>query len=72
MYLKLLKINSKKFLSYHTSVANTYNNLALIYKDQGKFNKVEELYLKSLKIKIKKLRLNHTLFADNLDGSFRF
>ena len=38
MYLKSLKINIDKLGFNHISVAYTYNNLASMYRAQGKLN----------------------------------
>ena len=35
------------------SIADTYNNLALLYKDEGDFDKAKLYYEKSLSIKMK-------------------
>ena len=42
MYLKSLKIKIENLGLNHTSCAETYNNLAGIYQEQGKLNKAEE------------------------------
>ena len=59
IYLKSIKINTKKLVSNQISIEDTYNNLGLIYEAQGKLDKAEELFLKSLKIKVNKLGSNH-------------
>ena len=38
MLLKSLKINSEKLGSNSIMIADTYNNLGVVYKNQGKLN----------------------------------
>ena len=64
MHLKSLKLKIEKLGYNHISVADTCNNLALVYNAQGKFNYAKKLYLISLKINTDKLGSNHTSVAD--------
>ena len=42
----------------HPNTAASYNNLALVYKNEGEYKKAKELYLKSLNIR-KRVLLFH-------------
>ena len=64
LLLKSLKIKTQFLSLNHTSVADTYHNLAGIYKIFRKYNLAEELYIKALKIKTEQLGLNHLSVAD--------
>jgi len=50
-YQKGLEINIKVSGQDHPDVAASYNNIAIIYKNQGKYEEALELYTKSLDIK---------------------
>ena len=43
----------------HSSTANTYNNLAALYQEQGKYEEAETYFKKSLAITEKELGLEH-------------
>ncbi|RUM58030.1 MAG: tetratricopeptide repeat protein [Persephonella sp.] len=57
--LKALKIRKKELDENHPHLANSYNNLGLLYKDEGDYEKAEEFYLKALRIVEKVLGENH-------------
>ena len=50
------------------AVANSLNNLALLYKSQGRFNDAQLLYLQSLDIRKRQLGNDHPDVATSLDN----
>jgi tetratricopeptide (TPR) repeat protein len=52
----------------HPNVATSLNNLAGLYKSQGKYNEAESLYRRSLSIWEKQLGENHPLVATSLNN----
>ena len=50
---------SKALGASHPDVAQTLNNLALVYADQSKHGEAEELYKRALAIREKALGANH-------------
>ena len=65
---KSLEIKKKNLGEDHTSVANTYNNMAFVYDTQGKLDEKMKLYSKSLEIKKKNLGENHTSVANTYNN----
>ena len=59
MYEKSLSISLKKLGDDHPDVATTYNNMASVYDNQGKYDEALAMYEKSLSIKLKKLGDDH-------------
>ncbi len=51
MYVKSLNINKVHYGDNNFNLANTYNNIGLVYWQQGKLDQALEMYLKSLNIK---------------------
>ncbi len=49
-YFKCLEIEKKTIGEYNPSIATTYNNIGLIYDEQGYYNKALENYFKCLEI----------------------
>jgi len=43
----------------HPDVASSFNNLALLYSDQGRYTDAEPLYIKALEIAERSLGVNH-------------
>ena len=64
MYEKALSIKLKKLGDDHPDVATTYNNMALVYTKQGKYNEALAMYEKALSIRLKKLGDDHPRVAD--------
>ena len=52
----------------HPDVANSLNNLAILYMDMGQYAKAEPLYQRSLKISEAKLGPDHPDVADSLNN----
>ena len=63
MYEESLKINTEHYKTRNNiSCANTINNIATIYYEQGHYDKALEMYEESLKIKTE-----HYKARDNID-----
>ena len=52
----------------HPSVATSLNNLALLYRSQGKYSEAEPLYLRSLEIRERELGADHPDVATSLNN----
>ena len=52
----------------HPNTAASYNNLALVYKNEGEYKKAKELYLKSLNIRKRVLGENHPDTANSYNN----
>lgn len=52
----------------HPDVATFYQNLALLYRDQGRYTEAEPLYLKALELRQRVLREDHPDVADSYNG----
>jgi tetratricopeptide (TPR) repeat protein len=50
IYLKSLKIREEIFGIFHPNTANSYNNLALFYRDRGDYEQAEIFNIKALSI----------------------
>jgi hypothetical protein len=59
MYLRALRIKEKIFGKQNIEVAMTSNNLAVLYKSQGKYREAERLYRRALSIFEKRLAPKH-------------
>ena len=47
----------------HKDVASTYNGMAIVYDEQGKYDEALAMYEKALSIRLKKLGDDHPLVA---------
>ena len=73
LYEKNLRIREKVLGKDHPDMATSYNNLALVYKDQGKYKQAEELYKKAMQISERILGEEHPTTAasyNNLAGVY--
>ena len=61
LYEKALSITLKKLGDDHPSVATTYNNMANVYDNQGKYEEALAMYEKALSISLKKLGDDHPM-----------
>ena len=69
MYLRSLAIDEKALGAEHISIATGTNNLALLYFDQGRYEKAETMYLRALAIYEKAFgvdNLNTAITINNL------
>ena len=64
MFLRSLKFSAKFLDENHPLVAILFNNLALLYENQGKFSEAQSLYQRSLKIRAETLGSNHPTVAN--------
>ena len=53
MYKKTLSIRLKKLGDDHPDVAMAYNNIAIVYRNQGKSKEAVQMYKKALSIILK-------------------
>ncbi len=53
-----MRVNST-YTEDHPSIATSYNNLALLYSDQGRYTEAEPLYQKALEIAEFSLGVDH-------------
>ena len=58
-YVKALKIKIKNIGEIHTSVASSYHNIGLVWKNKGNLEKALENFLKSLNIRLKTIGNKH-------------
>ncbi|MBD2212959.1 tetratricopeptide repeat protein [Nostoc linckia FACHB-104] len=65
---RALAIREKLLTKKHPDVANSLNNLALLYSSQGSYAKAEGLYLRSLAIREKVLGQQHPDVANSLNN----
>jgi tetratricopeptide (TPR) repeat protein len=68
LYKRALAITEKAFGADHPDVANSLNNLALVYQEQGKYLDAEGLYKRTLAIREKALGAGHPDVAQTLDN----
>ncbi|MCI0487664.1 MAG: tetratricopeptide repeat protein [Blastocatellia bacterium] len=68
LYLCSLDIDEKVMGMDHPNVANTLNNLAVLYRVQGKYDEAEPLYLRSLEIREKALGPDHPDVGTSLNN----
>ena len=74
LFRRALEIEEKVLGSYHSDVADCFNNLAGLYRNQGKYAEAEPLYKGVLEIREKILGPEHPDVAqslDNLAGLYR-
>lgn len=64
---KALSICERIYAPDHSDIATSLNNLALLYQDQGFFNKAKSLYLKALEIRKHVLGNQHPDFAASVN-----
>lgn len=75
LYRKMLHISERVLGGDHPDTATVYNNLAVVYRDQGKYKKAEELHEKSLRIRKRVLGEEHPDTAtsySNLAGVYGY
>ena len=65
---EVLELKRNCFPQNHESIANTLNNLGLVYDDLGDNNKAKEFYEETLEIYRKTLPENHNSIADTLNN----
>jgi len=68
VYEKTILILEKKLSPYHPDIASSLNNLAEIYKAQGKYLKAEPLYKRALEIDEMVSGLDHPNTATSLNN----
>ncbi len=59
MYLQALELWRHLLGEEHPIVAQSLNNLAELYRDQGRYSEAEPLYLQALDICEQRLGVNH-------------
>jgi tetratricopeptide (TPR) repeat protein len=68
LFLLVLQINEQKLERTHPDVANSLNNLAVLYEDQGKYEQAEPLYQQALQVRKKIWGPVHPDVADSLNN----
>jgi tetratricopeptide (TPR) repeat protein len=68
--LREFQISEKVLGTEHPLTAMSLNNLAKLYKDQGKYEKAEAFYLRALDIWEKKLGIKHPWTIKLLVGKY--
>ena len=68
LHERSLKIREKHLGSDHPDVAQSLNNLAVLYQAMGQYVKAEPLYERSLKIREKQLGPDHPFVAESLNN----
>jgi CHAT domain-containing protein len=68
LHKEALRIRQKVFGPEHPEVAQSLNNLALLYKKMGEYAKAEPLYQESLRIRQKVLGSEHPDTAESLNN----
>jgi tetratricopeptide (TPR) repeat protein len=71
LYVRSLSIKEKQLGADHPAVATSLNNLAGLYKSQGRYSEAEPLYGRSLSIFEKVLPAHHPNLAivrENLES----
>ncbi|KAK5109652.1 hypothetical protein LTR85_002292 [Meristemomyces frigidus] len=66
MYLRALRGQEEAWGPKHTSTLDTVNNLAILYKSQGKMQEAEEMYLRALRGKEEAWGPKHTSTLDTV------
>ena len=66
--LKALKIRQNLFGENHMDVADSLNNLGILYQNMGNFPKAEEFLLSALKIRQNLFGENHFLEIKSLNN----
>ena len=70
---KALKIRERVLGEEHPDTAISYHNLAVVYESQGEYKRALAFYLKSFKVLVFKLGINHTntqYVYKNMKGAF--
>jgi len=65
---KALDVAEKHFGPNHSLVAASLGNIAILYKNQGRYSEVEPLYKRALEIQEANLGANHPVVADTLEN----
>ena len=65
---RALAIREKALGANHPDVGQTLNNLANVYRDQGKYREAEELHKRALAIREKALGTNHPDVGQTLNN----
>ena len=68
LYKRALAIREKALGANHPDVGQTLNNLALVYRAQGKYSEAEGLYKRALAIREKALGANHPDVGQTLNN----
>jgi len=68
LYLQAIEIAKKTIGENHPGYAIGLNNLAVVYKSQGKYSEAEKLYLQALEIAKKTIGENHPDYATGLNN----
>ncbi len=63
-----LEIREKTLGQDHLDVADSLNNLGVLYHDQGKYDEAEQLHKRALEIRKKVLKPDHPDVANNLNN----
>ena len=64
MHHEVLEIRLKTFGPEHLLAADTQNNIAIVFQQQGKYPEALEMYEKALKTRAAVLGPEHPLVAD--------
>ena len=64
LYLEVKQLRQKLLGKSHTHYANACNNLALLYRAMGFYEKAEPLYIESKQIHEKLVGKEHSDYAD--------
>ena len=67
LFERALAIREKALGASHPDVGQTLNNLAIVYRAQGKYTEAEGLYKRALVIREKALGANHPYVAETLN-----
>ncbi|MDP3105470.1 MAG: tetratricopeptide repeat protein [Candidatus Methanoperedens sp.] len=68
MYRRALEINEKLLGKNDSNIATSLNNLAALYKSQGKYDEAEPMYRRALEIFEKSLGKEHPYVATSLNN----
>ena len=68
MYVVALELRKKSLGEEHPDVAGSLNNLALLYKSQGEYEKAEPLYVEALEMYKKLLGEEHPSVATSINN----
>ncbi|MEH2164643.1 MAG: tetratricopeptide repeat protein, partial [Nostoc sp.] len=71
LYIEALAMRKRLLGDEHPNVATSLNNLALLYKSQGRYSNAEPLYIEALEIAEKRLGANHPdtiTYRENLEA----
>nr|MDZ8043395.1 tetratricopeptide repeat protein [Nostoc sp. DedQUE02] len=59
MYIEALSMRKRLLGDEHPDIANSLNNLAVLYNLQGRYSEAEPLYIEALEIAEQRLGANH-------------